>query len=106
MGRKKQQEIPGTERPDRIAAIEDANESLREIKSQIRALADKKAAAKVKVIQEMNNHNVTEYRYRSDDGVGRKVALVGDTKVKQTKVRTTSDHEDGEEAGADEGGAS
>lgn len=103
MARKRQQEIPGTERADRIESVEVANEDLRNLMTQRRTLNDKIEIAADRVRSEMRSHNLTDYRYRSDDGVGRKVELIDKVKVKQSKIRVPKDEgdDDGGEPGAE-----
>lgn len=89
MARKKQTEIPGTEAPDaeRVPVIEDTAEDLRELKAKRRKLADEIDTKKRTLVSAMNERGLTEYRYRDQDGVGRKVEINPETKIKISKVR-------------------
>lgn len=106
MARKKQTEmdVPGIAPVGRIDAIEENADELRELKAKRRKLADDIKIKELALIGAMNNHNQAEYRYRSSDGVARKVTVENPVRVKLSTVRKAPDDQnDGDDAEGGDG---
>lgn len=83
-----QLKIAGTERSDRIAAIEKADEDYRDSRDAIEELKAEEKAARDNLSKVMRKAGVTVYVYEGRDGVLRRVSLpLDNVKAKSTVVK-------------------
>lgn len=83
-----QLKIAGTERSDRIIAIEKADEDYRESRDAIEELKAEEKAARDNLSKVMRKANVTVYVYEGKDGTLHRVSLpLDNVKAKSTVVK-------------------
>lgn len=98
--RREQQEIPGTEAP-KHPEVEEAAETYVGFRDERITLQDSERAAKKTLVDTMQQHGVTTYRYVDGEGVTRIVTAETKVNAKVSKDRKAKD-EDGFVASGDE----
>lgn len=82
-----QTKIPGTERRDRIEAIEDAAEAYREARDARMEMAEEEAEAQANLANALQKHKVTEYAYEGEDGKTYRAYVPTEAKAKVQRVK-------------------
>lgn len=85
--KQKQLKIPGTERKDRISAIEEADEAYREARDDRMELQEDEASAQETLTNVMRKHGAKRYKYEGSDGRMYEVYLPEDVKAKSRRVK-------------------
>lgn len=80
-----QTKIPGTERRDRIEAIEEAGTAYREARDARMELTEEETERELNLRNVMRAHNVTDYKYEGPDGKMYRV-YIGEAKAKVSRV--------------------
>jgi len=94
MSKRKQMQIPGTERKE-VPEIETAAEAYREVRDERAALSKRESMKRMELLAIMRAHGVKLYRYLDNEGLELEVIVDDEPTV---RVRKT-----GEEGGSDEG---
>jgi hypothetical protein len=97
---RKQQEIPGTEAP-KHPEVEEAADNYVAFRDERMDLAVKEREAKKSLVEVMQRHSVTTYKYRDGDGTPRTVVAETKVNAKVSKDRQPKDDE-GVAVGGDE----
>ncbi len=82
-----QTKIPGTERRDRIEAIEEAAEAYREARDARMEMAEDEAEAQANLANALTKHKVTEYTYEGEDGKPYTAYIPTEAKAKVRRVK-------------------
>lgn len=88
MSSRKQQEIPGTERPS-VPEVDDKAEEYRLVRDERMKLSTKEGEAKKAMITAMQNNGLQVYQYIDSDGNERTVKLENKINAKVAKVKST-----------------
>lgn len=89
MARRRQTELPGTE-PKRIKEVEEAAESFRELRDQVKKLTEERDKAKETLGDAMKKHKLEVYRLEDTDPPEEVVIEVAHEEVKIRKVKGAS----------------
>lgn len=97
---RKQQEIPGTEQPER-PEIEEPAEDLRAITGELALLNERKRNAQRTLLEAMVAAGIKEHRYVDSDGTARRARLKETPKVQVERVKMPKETESASADGDD-----